>query len=183
MQKTNLIFEFIPLIVFFTVYYISKNLFVATGVCIIVTWIMVIIHKILYKSITKNMLLSALLLTIFGGASILLHNKTLVMIKPTVLYWILALSLFVSQLMNKNLLELSIGKELNLPTKIWRNLNFIWSMFFVFLGFLNLLIALYFEEAIWVRFKVFGSMGFMLLFLIITGCYVFFVTKKLDKID
>ena len=183
MQKTNFIFEFIPLIVFFTVYYISKNLFVATGVCIIVTWFMVIIHKILYKSITKNMLLSALLLTIFGGASILLHNKTLVMIKPTVLYWILALSLFVSQLMNKNLLELSIGKELNLPTKVWRNLNFIWGVFFVFLGFLNLLIALYFEEVIWVRFKVFGSMGFMLLLLIITGFYVFFVTKKLDKIN
>ena len=95
MQKNNLIFELVPLLVFFTVYYITKNLFMATGICILFTWVSIIIYKIMYKHVTKNMLLSAALLTIFGGFSILFHNKTLVMIKPTVLYWILAISLLV----------------------------------------------------------------------------------------
>ena len=181
MQKSNLIFEFIPLIIFFGVYYITKNLFIATGVCIVVTWVMVIVHKILYKTVSKNMLISAILLTIFGGFSIALHNKTLVMIKPTVLYWILAISLLTSQLMGKNLLELSVGKEISLPAKSWGRLNIMWVVFFFLIGLLNLLVAFNFTEVAWVRFKVFGTIICMLFFMLISGVYIFNQQKKMNS--
>ena len=182
MQKNNLIFELVPLLVFFTVYYITKNLFMATGICILFTWVSIIIYKIMYKHVTKNMLLSAALLTIFGGFSILFHNKTLVMIKPTVLYWILAISLLTSQLLGKNLIELSLKKELSLSQKSWSILNIMWFFFFIVLGVINLMVAFYFDESVWVKFKVFGTMLFMLLFMIITVIYVFKQQKNYSKL-
>lgn len=182
MQKNNLIFEFIPLLVFFIVYYLSKDLFIATGICILVTWFMIILHRIRYKYVTKNMLLSAFLLTIFGGFSILFHNKTLVMIKPTVLYWILAISLLTSQLIGKNLIELSLKKEITLPQKSWNILSIMWFFFFVILGLVNLLVAFYFDEVIWVKFKVFGAMLFILFFIIISVIYVLKQQKNHSKL-
>jgi intracellular septation protein len=182
MQKNNLIFEFIPLIIFFAVYYLTKDLFTATGICILVTWVMVIIYKIMYKYVPKNMLFSAVLLTIFGGFSILFHNKTLVMIKPTVLYWILAISLLTSQLIGKNLIELGLKKEIILSQKSWNILNIMWVIFFIALGFVNLFVAFYFDEVVWVKFKVFGAMLFMLFFMLITVIYIVKQQKNYSKL-
>lgn len=176
-MQNNLLFEMLPLLAFFIVYYISKNLFIATGICIIASWLQVILCQIKYKHVNKNTWISTILITAFGGLTIILKNKTFVMLKPTVLFWIIGLSLLTSQMLGKNAIKLMLQKEINLPNKIWAILNLFWVLFFILMGFLNLYVAFHFSEATWVKYKVFGSLGIMLIFIALTAITAFTLQK------
>ena len=177
-MQNNLFFELLPLVIFFIVYFISKNIFLATGFCIIATWIQLLLCKIKYNKISKNLWVSTILITVFGGMTIILHNKTFVMIKPTVLYWIVAGSILIGQLLGKNIIKLTLHKEISLPESTWNKLNVAWGMFFIALGFLNLYVVFNFSEYVWVKFKVFGMLGIIMSFVIISAICVYFSQKK-----
>ena len=51
------------------------------------------------------------------------------------------------------------------PTN-WSRLNVVWILFFLGLGALNIYVAYNFEQATWVKFKVFGMMALMFVFLL-----------------
>lgn len=172
-MPNKLLFEMFALIAFFATYYITKNMFLATGVCIVASWISLLAYRLKYKLVPKNIWLSTLLITAFGGLTIVLHNKTFVMLKPTVLFWIMGFGLILGQLLGKNSLELILKNEISMPHHLWKKLNIAWGIFFITMGGLNLYIALNFSEYIWVKFKVFGSMGLTILFAIISGIIVF----------
>ena len=109
-MQNNLFFELIPLIIFFIVYYLSKNIFLATSICILICWGQVIFCKLKYKKISRNLWISTLLITLFGGLSVILQNKTFIMLKPTALYWLLAGFMFISQLLGKNYIKNALHK-------------------------------------------------------------------------
>jgi intracellular septation protein len=180
MPNNNIFFDIIPLIIFFAAYYATHNLFLATGLCIIASWVVLIIAKIKYHRINKNMWLSTILITVFGGLTIILHNKTFVMLKPTILFWILGASLIASHLAGKNLLRMSLGAELKLDNKTWGSLNLAWGIFFLIMGGVNLFVALNFSEEVWVKFKVFGSLGLSIAFAIISAL-VIYVKQSLNN--
>src|SRR3990167_10978658 len=98
-MQNNLFFEILPLIAFFTANYLTKNIFLATAICIIMSWSSLILCRIKYRKISKNTWLSTVLITIFGGLTIILHNKTFVMLKPTVLFWLIGFGLIIGQIM------------------------------------------------------------------------------------
>lgn len=174
----NFLLETTPLIVFFAVYYFTHNIFLATGVCIAISWICLAAAKLTQKKVTKNMWLSTVLITIFGGLTIMLHNKTFVMLKPTILYWIFSFVLITSQIMGKNIIKLSLSKEVEIPNKLWNRLNIAWAVYFIGLGILNLFVALNFSEYIWVKFKVFGCTSLTFLFLVISGIVIYMHKRK-----
>lgn len=176
-MQNNLFFEMFPLIAFFGVYYFTKNLFIATLVCIIASWIQIILYQLIYKKISLNTWISTLLITVLGGLTIALHNKTFVMLKPTLLYWIFGLTLFISAKLGKNGIKLLLKDQITLDEKIWQQLNLLWVSFFLGMGVLNLVIAFHFSESIWVNFKVFGGLALMLLFTLITGAIIYTKTK------
>ena len=173
-SKHNIFLDLIPLVIFFAVYYLNKNIFIATGACIIASWIVVAIVKIKYARINKNIWLNTILITVFGGLTIILHNKTFVMLKPTLLFWIIGASLIISQMAGKNLIQASLGSELNLNNRTWNQLSLIWSLFFVVMGFLNLVVAFTCSEYVWVKFKVFGTTSLTLIFMLITISIAYF---------
>ena len=168
----------LPLIVFFGVYYFTRNIYLATGVLIVASWLQLIWCKLKFKRISKNTWISTILITIFGGLTIILHNKTFVMLNPTVLFWILGSSLLIGQVMGKNGIKLMLGKELSVPDSVWNKLNVAWGVFFIIMGGVNLFVALNFSEYVWVKFKVFGSLGLMLVFITVTVTYIFIAQKK-----
>ena len=59
-----------------------------------------------------------------------------------------------------------MGKEIQLPEAIWNKINSAWAIFFVGLGALNLYVAFHYSIDIWASFKLFGTMGLMLIFVI-----------------
>ena len=55
---------------------------------------------------------------------------------------------------------------MQLPEPLWVKLLFSWILFFTAMGFINLFVAFNYTTEEWVNFKLFGSMGLMLLFVI-----------------
>ncbi len=171
-MKNNILLEFLPLIAFFAVYYFTKNIFTATAVCIIASWLQLALTKITQKTISKNLWLSTILITVFGGLTVAFHNKEFIMIKPTILYWIFAVGILVADKMGKGPIKSLLQEQISLSDSSWRIINYLWISFFFFMGVLNLAIAYYFDEFIWVKFKVFGGLGLTFVFMIITGVII-----------
>ena len=116
---------------------------------------------------------SLALVTVLGGATVWFHNETFIKWKPSVLYWAMGLSFWVSQVaFRKNLLQTLIGEQLELPAEVWQRLNLAWIAFFAAMGLLNLVVAYSFSTATWVSFKLFGGLGLMLLFTLAQGVYL-----------
>lgn len=177
-MKNNLLLELMPLIAFFGVYYFTKNIFEATAVCIIASWLQLGLTKILYKTISKNIWLSTILITVFGGLTIAFHNKEFIMIKPTILYWIFAAGIIIADKMGKGPIKSLLQEQIKLPDSAWQIVNYLWVGFFFVMGVLNLAVAYYFDEFIWVKFKVFGGLSLTFVFMIITGIIIQTKLKK-----
>src|SRR5678816_4707480 len=97
---------------------------------------------------------SLVVITVFGGMTLFLHDETFIKWKPTVLYWLFGLTLLVSEFgFRKNLIKLMMGKQMTLPDALWRKLMLSWVGFFIVMGVLNLYVAFNFSTDTWVNFK------------------------------
>ena len=160
------LFDLFPVLCFFSVYWISA-ISTATSSAIVPTigqsaWL-----RIRKRPIDAMLWVSFALIVVFGGLTLILQDKRFIMWKPTVLYWLFAGTLTVSAtLFHKNLIRTMLAKEIRLPDLVWARLNWSWVGFFVLMGFANLYVAFNFEEPTWVKFKLIGGTGLMLLFVI-----------------
>lgn len=158
--------DLLPVILFFIAYK-KAGIFVATAVAIATTLLLVIYSKIKHGKVEKMLLINGAVITVLGGITLLLHDKTFIMWKPTVLYWIGAIALIVSRyFFKRNLIAQMLSKVLAPPDRIWDQLNWAWTLFLVGLGFLNLYVAFHFSEDQWVNFKLFGVTALMFTFMI-----------------
>ncbi|NDG16062.1 MAG: septation protein A, partial [Betaproteobacteria bacterium] len=113
------------------------------------------------------------IITIFGGATLLTHNDTFIKWKPTILFWLMGAILIGGQLLlKKNFIKSLMSAQLNLPDPVWQKLLWSWAVFFLAKGGLNLWVAFHFDTDTWVNYKLFGSMGLMLLFVLGQGVYL-----------
>ena len=125
------------------------------------------------RKVDTMLWVSLALVTVFGGATIWFHNETFIKWKPSVLYWVMGMTFWLSQLIfRKNLLRALIGEQLTLPPGVWQRLNFMWIAFFAFMGLLNIYVAYSFSTDTWVNFKLFGGIGLMLVFTVAQGFYI-----------
>jgi intracellular septation protein len=120
---------------------------------------------------------SLVMILVFGSLTIFLHDKTFIQLKPTALYWLFSSALFISaQFFNKNWIQVLMGKQVSLKpessSSVWHRLNLAWATFFFLMGVLNLYIAFEYSEETWVNFKLFGSTGLLLVFVIIQGVWL-----------
>jgi intracellular septation protein len=107
-------------------------------------------------------------ITVFGGATLLLHDETFIKWKPTVLYWLFGVTLLTGEFVfRKNLIKAMMGKQMTLPDAVWRKLLLSWTGFFSVMGVLNLYVAFNYSTETWVNFKLFGGMGLMLVFAVL----------------
>ena len=81
-------------------------------------------------------------------------------------------TLLASQLLGKNALQATMGKEITLPDAVWRKLTFAWVLFLAMMGVLNLWVAYRFTEAQWVNYKLFGSTGLLIAFVLVQTAYL-----------
>lgn len=160
------LFDFFPVLLFFVAYKFA-NIYVATGTAIGATVLQLIFARVVLKRIEPMLWLSATIVIVFGSLTLILHNPTFIKWKPTVLYWCMAVSLAVGPwLFGRNLIRKALEEQVKLPDAIWGRLNLAWVFFLAGMGALNIFVAYHFSEAIWVNFKLFGSMGLMLLFVL-----------------
>ncbi|MNY02219.1 Intracellular septation protein [compost metagenome] len=89
------------------------------------------------------------------------------------LYWLFAVTLVGSVIgWRKNLIRAMMEKQVTLPDAMWGRLNAAWAGFFAAMGLLNLYVAYTFSTDTWVNFKLFGSMGLMLVFIVLQSIWM-----------
>jgi intracellular septation protein len=160
------LFDLFPIILFFVAFKLW-GIFTATAVAIVATLVQIAWVAFRHRKVDPMLWVSLGVVTVFGGATLVLHNDTFIKWKPTVLYWAFSVALVVSQLaFNKNLIEAMMGKQITLPHAIWTKLSLVWAAFFVLLGLVNLFVAYHYTTDQWVNFKLFGATGCLLVFIV-----------------
>ena len=167
----NLLFEFLPLIVFLGAY-LYKDIYFALVVLMIAMPIGLLAKYIRTRSLDRMYLWSTVFLLVAGGFTLYFRNPLFLYWKATVFYWVVAIAFLGSQFFGKITLAqrffgLLDGFALDkISPSQWTRLNAIWVLFCVGVGALNIYVAYNFEEATWVKFKVFGLMGITFVFLL-----------------
>ena len=142
----------------------------ATAVAILATFAQIAWVYFRHGKVGKMLWVSLAIITVFGGATLFLHDETFIKWKPTVLYWLFATVLFTSEgFFGKNLIKSMMQEQVALPEIIWKKLNLSWALFFTVMGGVNLYVAFNFPTEIWVNFKLFGILGMMLVFVVLQG--------------
>lgn len=166
------LFDLLPVILFFVAFKFA-GIYVATGIAIATTIIQVIWMWLRHRKVEPMQWVSLAIIVVFGGATMLLHDETFIKWKPTALYWLFGITLFVAELMfDKNLIRAMMEKQMALPENLWRAVNFSWALFFLAMGALNLVIAYHFSTDTWVNFKLFGGMGLMVVFIVVQSLWL-----------
>ncbi|NJD33311.1 MAG: septation protein A [Betaproteobacteria bacterium] len=163
------LFDLFPVILFFVAFKVF-DIYIATGVVIAATMAQIawVWHR--HGKVDTMLWVSLGLVVVFGGATLILHDETFIKWKPTILYWLFALTLFGSaRFFGKNLIRAMLNQQVELPDALWPRLNYAWTTFFAVMGVLNLWVAFNFSTDTWVSFKLFGGMGLMIAFIVLQG--------------
>ena len=163
------LFDLFPVILFFIAFKIY-GIFVATAVAIAGTFLQIGWVWFRHRKVDTMLWVSLVIVTFFGGATLLLQDETFIKWKPTVLYWLFAGILAGGALfMKKNLMKSLLSEQMQLPDVAWTRMNWSWVGFFTFMGIANLAVAYSFSTDAWVNFKLFGGIGLMLAFVLVQG--------------
>ena len=177
---SKLLFDLFPVILFFVAYKLA-DIYVATAVVIAATFAQIAWMWFRHRKVEKMLWVSLGLVVVFGGATLLLHDENFIKLKLTIFYWVFAAVLLGASLfMGKNLIRslLTSQGKFEMPDQVWRLLNNMWIAFFAFMGGLNLFIAQNYSTDVWVNFKLFGSFGLMIVFLVAQG---FIIAKYIKE--
>lgn len=169
----KLLLDFLPVIIFFVVYKMTGNIILATGVLIPATIIQMLYTWLRTHKIEKMQLVTLALVVLLGGATVLFKDKTFIQWKPTVVNWLFALAFVGSHFIGqKPIVQRLMEGNIAMPDMVWRKLNIAWTLFFILMGLLNLLVVYTLSEAAWVNFKLFGMLGLTLVFILVQGLYM-----------
>ncbi|HEV2524294.1 MAG TPA: septation protein A [Gammaproteobacteria bacterium] len=166
------LFDFFPIALFFIAYKMG-DIYLATITAIVASVVQVLWSRYKTGRFEKLPLITLGTIVVLGGATLFFRNELFIKWKPTALYWVLALALVISQFIgNKPLMQRLLEQNVALPTKIWHQLNLSWALFFAAMGIANLYVVYHFDTDTWVNFKLFGTLGLTLVFIVLQGFYM-----------
>jgi len=159
----QLLFDFFPIIVFFVVFKVY-GMYAATAAIMIAMAVQIAVQWLRTKTVSKMLLISGLLVGVFGGMTLILRNPLFIQWKPTIVNALFAVAFLGSQFIGKQtIVERIMGHAIQLPGRMWAQLNVIWIANFVVLAVANIYVVYNYSEEIWVDFKLFGTLGLTLI--------------------
>jgi intracellular septation protein len=150
--------ELAPLVAFFVAYHFG-GIYIATGVLMAGMAVLLAVDYLLHRRISPMHALSAVLVFGLGAATLLLHDKHFIQLKPTILFWVAGLAFLASfwigkQTLTERLFSAALQGQVRVPVSLWRRMNTLWVVFYGLLGEANLLVAKYASEQTWVYSKI-----------------------------
>lgn len=131
------ILEFLPIVLFF-IFYKFYGLYVAIYAMIIASLAQVIWTKIYYNKYEKAQIIAFIAIIVFGGLTLWFRSPSFVMWKVSAINILFALILFSSIFIGKKtILERMLGKQMQLPKDIWRNITLLWGATFIVIAIIN----------------------------------------------
>jgi intracellular septation protein len=172
--------ELAPLVAFFAAYFFG-GIYVATAVLMASMAALLVVDYLLHRRVSPMHALSAALVFALGAATLLFHNKHFIQLKPTALFWVAGLAFLASFWIGKRTLTermfgAALQDQVQVPEYLWRRLNAQWVVFYAVLGSLNLVIAYYASERVWVYSKIFLTV----LTLVLAVAQVLYLTRRPD---
>lgn len=179
--------EFLPLVLFFGAYqmngetisvgewlYAFDGIYSATAVLMFSSVAVLLVAFVLERRLEKRLMWMTVAILVFGAATLIFRDQRFIQWKPTVFNWVLALVFLASQFVgDKNLLQRFLGQQLVLPRAVWGRLNLLYVAHFSVVGALNLFVAYRYEEAFWVSYKLYSSLGFTIALMALTVLLLF----------
>ena len=168
--RMNQLIEWLPLLVFFVVFKVF-DLYWATATLMLACVLQMSVHRYRTGKFKALHVATVALVLVLGAATLLLHDKRFIQLKPTLLLGAAALAFLGSSVVGRQpfarrMLESVFSEPLAVTALAWQALNLLWAAWFALLATANLYIAHNFAEGVWVNFKVFGITAAMILFMI-----------------
>ena len=179
-RNMQFLIDLLPVIAFFIAYKLA-DIYVATGVLIAGVLLQTAWSWLRHRKVSPMLLTSAVLVLVFGGLTLLIHDPVFIKWKPSIVNWLFAGAFLASQWWpGPTIVQRLMGENVTLDDGSWTRLNLAWVAFFAFAGALNLYVAFHYDEATWVNFKLFGLMGLTLVFALAQGVWI---ARKAEAAD
>jgi intracellular septation protein len=151
------LFDFFPILLFFIAYKVY-GMYTATAVAIAASFVQVAAFWLKHRRFEKMHLITLALITILGGATLLLQDRAFFMWKPTAVNWLFAVvflgSMFIG---DKPIVERMMSHAIEAPKQVWQRLNLSWVTFFTAMGVANLYVANFYFQAERALFEAAGK--------------------------
>jgi intracellular septation protein len=140
------------------------GIFAATATFMVAVLAALIVSYVITRHLPIMPVVTALIVLVFGGLTLILHDATFIKVKPTIIYSLFGAVLLGGLLFNKPLLGVVFDSLFNLTDEGWRKLTWRWTIFFFVLAVLNEIVWRNTTTDVWVDFKVFGVVPLTFLF-------------------
>ena len=152
-----------PLVLFF-VANARYGIFTATAAFMVAVLAALFVSYVMTRRLPIMLVVTAIIVVVFGGLTLILHDATFIKVKPTIIYALFGAVLIGGLVFNKPLLGVVFDSLFHLSDEGWRKLTLRWAIFFFALAVLNEIVWRSVSTDAWVSFKAFGVLPLTLLF-------------------
>ena len=142
----------------------QAGLFTATAVLMVATVAALIVFFAKTRRLPMLPLVTAVLVLVFGGLTLWLHDQPFFQMKPTILYTLFGVALLGGLALGRPLLPIMLEQAMKLTEHGWRILTLRWGVFFLFLAVLNEIVRRTMTWDHWVLFKFPGTVILIFVF-------------------
>jgi intracellular septation protein len=159
----KLVLDLGPLVLFF-VANSRFGIFAATAAFMAAVLAALLVSFAMTRRLLIMPVVTAVIVVVFGGLTLILHDATFIKVKPTIIYGLFGAVLMGGLVFKKPLLGLLFDSLFHLSEEGWRKLTLRWAIFFFALAVLNEIVWRNVSTDTWVTFKVFGVVPLTLIF-------------------
>jgi intracellular septation protein len=139
-------------------------IFFATATFIVATLLALAVSYALTRRLPLMPFVTAIVVVIFGGLTLWLHDETFIKIKPTIIYCLFGGVLLGGLVFGRSLMGYVFDAVFKLSDEGWRKLTLRWGLFFFGLAVLNEVVWRSVSTDTWVTFKVFAILPITFVF-------------------
>ncbi|MFN3658376.1 MAG: septation protein A [Pseudolabrys sp.] len=159
----KLVLDIGPLVLFFAAN-AKFGIYAATGAFMVAVLAALAVSYVLTRHIAVMPVVTAVIVLVFGGLTLVLHDELFIKLKPTIIYTLFGAALIGGLAFGKPLLGMVFDSVFHLTDEGWRKLTWRWVWFFFAMAVINEVVWRTQSTDFWVSFKLFGAVPLTFVF-------------------